>query len=160
MQWRRRNAKSSRNIKKMHLFLFSRGMDKENVADHKKYLQGKNDAIFGWLVGDLFAIWLVCGWCGWLVGALAGLWVVCGWFDWFVGGLDDLWVVWLVCRWFRVLQLTQLLTVYNSLKYTYFCFIVARNRGNDLTEHCRLNCTYSCHKRLKHIRTTLISATS
>ena len=61
-------------------------MDKENVEIHKKCLQGKNDAIFGRLVGDFFGIWLVCGW-----------------FGWFVGGL---WVVWLVCGWFPVLQLT------------------------------------------------------
>ena len=43
----------------MHLFLFSRGMGKENVAVHKICLQGNSDAIFGLLVGDLFGIWLV-----------------------------------------------------------------------------------------------------
>ena len=37
------------------------GMGKENVAAHKKCLQGNNDAIFGWLVGDLFGNWLVWG---------------------------------------------------------------------------------------------------
>ena len=31
----------------MHLLLFSRGMGKENVAVHKKCLQGNKDAIFG-----------------------------------------------------------------------------------------------------------------
>ena len=67
----------------MHLFLFSREMDKEDVAVHKKCLQRNNDAIFGWLVGNFFGICLVC--------------------RWFVVGL---WVVWLVCGWFRVLQLT------------------------------------------------------
>ena len=93
MQWRRWNAKSSRNIKKMHLVLFSRGMGKEHVAVHKKCLQGKNDAIFGWLVGDLFGIWLVWGWFGWFVGDLWVVWLVCGWFCWFVGKLAGLWVV-------------------------------------------------------------------
>ena len=39
--------KSSRNIKKMDLFLFLHGMGKENGAVHKKCLQGNNDAIFG-----------------------------------------------------------------------------------------------------------------
>ena len=43
----------------MHLFLFSRGMGKENVAVHKIFLQGNSNAIFGLLVGDLFGIWLV-----------------------------------------------------------------------------------------------------
>ena len=51
-------------------------MGKENVAVHKKCFQGNNDAVFGWLVGDLFGIWLVWGWFGWFVGSLAGLWVV------------------------------------------------------------------------------------
>ena len=46
-------------------------MDKENVEIHKKCLQGKNDAVFGWFVGGL-----------------AGLWVACGWFGWFVGGFQ------------------------------------------------------------------------
>ena len=55
----------------MHLFLFPRGMGKENVALHKKCFQGKNNAIFDWLVDNLFGIWLV--------------WV---WFDWFVAGLE------------------------------------------------------------------------
>ena len=50
----------------MHLLLFSRRMGKENVAVHKKWLQGNNDAIFGWLIGALFA------------GGLAGSWVVSG----------------------------------------------------------------------------------
>ena len=90
----------------MHLFLFPRGMGKENVAVHKKCLQGNNDAIFGWLVGDLFGIWLVWGWFGLFVGGLAGLCLFCGWFDWFVGTLAGLRVVWLVCGWFWVLQLT------------------------------------------------------
>ena len=57
----------------MHLFLFSRGMGKENVAVHTKCLQEKNNVIFGWLVGDLFGIWLVSGW---FLGGLAGLLVV------------------------------------------------------------------------------------
>ena len=83
----------------MHLFLFSRGMGKGNVAVHKKCLQGNNDAIFGWLVGDLFGIWLFWGWFGLFVGGLAGLfvlwvvWLICGYFGWFVGGLACLWVV-------------------------------------------------------------------
>ena len=51
-------------------------MGKENVAVHKKCFQGNNDAVFGWLVGDLFGIWLVWGWFGSFVGSLAGLWVV------------------------------------------------------------------------------------
>ena len=59
-------TKSRNNIKKMHLLLFSRRMCKENVAVHKKWLQGNNDAIFGWLIGALFA------------GGLAGSWVVSG----------------------------------------------------------------------------------
>ena len=42
-------------------------------------------AIFGWLVGALFGIWLVCGW---FVAGLAGLWVVYGWFEWLVGGFE------------------------------------------------------------------------
>ena len=42
----------------MHLFLFSRGMGKEDVAVKKKCLQRNSDAIFGWLVGGLFGI---CG---------------------------------------------------------------------------------------------------
>ena len=45
----------------------------------------------------------------------------------------------------------------NSLKYSSFYVIVAKNRGSDLTEHCRLNCTYSSNKLLKHIRMMLIS---
>ena len=48
----------------MHPFLFLRGTGKENVAVHKKSLQGKSDAILGWLVGGLFGIWVVCGWFG------------------------------------------------------------------------------------------------
>ena len=81
----------------MHLFLFSRGMGKENVAVHKICLQGNSDAIFGLLVGDLF----------WYLACLRVVWLVCGWCGWFMGSLAGLWVVWLVCGWFRVLQLTQ-----------------------------------------------------
>ena len=60
-------------MEEMHLFLFSHEMGKENVAVHKKCIQGNNDAIFDRLVGDLFGIWLVWGWFGWFLG---GLWVV------------------------------------------------------------------------------------
>ena len=79
-----------------------RFLDPEFKPNHKKCLQGKKDAIFGWLVGGLLGIWLVCGrfmssvaawWviyerCGWFVGEVTGLWVVCGWFGWFVGGFE------------------------------------------------------------------------
>ena len=51
-------------------------MGEENVVVHKKFLQGKNHAIFGWLAGDSFGIWLVwelvCGWFGWFVGDFGG----------------------------------------------------------------------------------------
>ena len=51
-------------------------MGKENVAVRKKCFQQNNNTIFGWLVGDLFGIWLVWGWFDWFVGGLAGLWIV------------------------------------------------------------------------------------
>ena len=41
-------------------------------------------------MGGLSIIWLVYGW---FVGGLAGLWVVCEWCGWFAGGLAVLWVV-------------------------------------------------------------------
>ena len=47
----------------------------------------------------------------------------------------------------------------NFLKYSYFCVMVAMNWGSDLTEKCRLNCTYSSHKLLENIKTMLISVT-
>ena len=71
--------KSSWNIKKMHPFLFSLEMGKDNVAVHKKCLQGKK------------------------MQFMVDKWVVCLVFGWFVGSLDGLWVVWMVCGWFRVL---------------------------------------------------------
>ena len=42
----------------------------------------------------------------------------------------------------HITKLVQYANV-NSLKYSSFYVIVAKNRGSDLTEHCRLNCTYS-----------------
>ena len=63
----------------------------------------------------------------------------------------------ILIKW-NITKVNQYINV-NSLKYSYFCIIVARNWGSDLTEHCRLNCTYSSHKLLKHIRTMLISVT-
>ena len=60
------------------------------IPNHRKCIQRKKDAIFGWLVGGL-----------------SGIWLVCGWFSWFVGDVAGLWVVQRVCGWFRVLQLTN-----------------------------------------------------
>ena len=77
----------------MHPFFTSRRIGKENIMVHKKYIQEKNDAIFGWLVGYLFNIWLFFEEFGWSVGGLWVVWLVCGWLGLFVGGLTDLWVV-------------------------------------------------------------------
>ena len=103
--------KKSRNIKKMHAFLFSRGMGKENVAVHKKCLLGKQDAIFVWFVGDLFGIWLVFGWFGWFVGVLWVVWLVC---EWNMGCLTGLWVVWIVCGWVSWLWVVSSFTIYTA----------------------------------------------
>ena len=121
MQWEGRNAKSSENIKNIHLFLFSRGMGEENVRVHKKCLQGKNDVIFCWLVSDLFGIWLVCGG-----------------FGWFVGGL---WVIWLVCEEFWVLQLTY----WNKSKKANIVDTIYKHPSMDLTD---FNSNYLKNKNL------------
>ena len=42
---------------------------------------------FGWFLGGLWMVWLVCGW---FVAGLWVAWLVGGWFDWFVGGLAGL----------------------------------------------------------------------
>ena len=47
---------------------------------------------------------MVCPVFGWFVGSLWVVWVVCGWF---ADGLGGLRVVWMVCGWFRVLQLKR-----------------------------------------------------
>ena len=113
VQWRRWNAKSGGNIKKGYHFSSHAGWVKgsyfvrwqmlrflgpEFIPNHRKYLQGKNAVIFGWLVSGLSATWLVCRRFGWFVGSFLGgvasLWVICGWF---VGGLGGFWVVEKVC---------------------------------------------------------------
>ena len=101
-------CKSGMNIKKMHPFIFPRGMGKrvvfqewqmwwfwvpEFIPSHKKCLQEKKNAIFGWLMGALSGIWLVCGWCDWFVSSLWVVWTIYGWFGWFVDGLGGLWGV-------------------------------------------------------------------
>ena len=89
MQWRRQNVKSSRNIKKMHPFLFLHRMGKENVVVHKKCLQGKKRWDF-WLISRCCLVFDL------YLGGLAGLQVVCGcfgWFGWFVDSWAGLWVV-------------------------------------------------------------------
>ena len=113
-------CKSGMNIKKMHPFIFPRGMGKrvvfqewqmwwfwvpEFIPSHKKCLQEKKNAIFGWLMGALSGIWLVCGWCDWFVSSLWVVWTIYGWFGWFVDGLGGLWGVG-VGGGVRVLQLT------------------------------------------------------
>ena len=69
----------------MHPFLFFIGqqmlgsLGPEFIPNHiiiKKFLQAKKYLIFGWIVGGLSSIWLVCGWFGWFVDGLDSLWVV------------------------------------------------------------------------------------
>ena len=93
MQWRKGNAKFGKNIKKCTHFSsrvawvnrsyfvgrqMLRFLDPQFISNHKKCLQGRGDAIFGWLVCSLSGI----SWYGWFVGGLyvvtglAGLWVV------------------------------------------------------------------------------------
>ena len=86
--------------KKVHTFLFLhmigkrvifRGGDKYrgsyilNLNLVKKCLQGKKDVIFGWVVGGLSHIWLVCAWYGEFVSGLWMIWLVGGWF---MGGFE------------------------------------------------------------------------
>ena len=69
-----------------------RFLDPQFISNHKKCLQGRGDAIFGWLVCSLSGI---------------------SWYGWFVGGL---YVVWLVCGWFRVIQLMEVFLGKSVLK--------------------------------------------
>ena len=131
MQWRRQSAKSSRNKKKNASISLFAWNGQGNVAVHKKCLQGNNDVIFDWLVGDLFAIWLVWEWFGWLVGSL---WVVCGWFDWFVGSLAGLCVIWLVFGWF-VGAFTANAQEKLSLTQMFSCEFCEISKNTFFTEH-------------------------
>ena len=136
MQKRRRNAKSGRNIKKMHPFLFSQGMSKRvifrgvaNVAVlgswiytySQKMSSGKERCNF-WLIivwffrylAGLWMAWLVCRLFGCGVAGLWMVWLVCGWF---ADGLVGLWVVWVVFGWFTVgLQQTKLFLLKKNRK--------------------------------------------
>ena len=38
-----------------------------------------------------------------------------------MGGLADLWMVWLVCGWFRVLQLTKTVVLVGFVSIFIFC---------------------------------------
>ena len=70
---------------------------------------------FAWYLPGMWVVWLVFVW---FICGVAGLWQIFEWFGLFVGGLGSFGVVWMVCGWFRVLQLTHIKVKFQSKEYT------------------------------------------